>query len=195
MARRELSFGRVRYGNWVSTSTPPRMGALQFLPEPVQRSLAIVEINFDPRHDHPTPLRALFASLVAIVGSLVSDAILVAVGVTVFPSTRGFAHFQFSDYATLTVIGVGAACVAWPIVSRISSSPRWLFLRMAVVVTLVLWLPDVWILLHGEPAKAVAVLMTMHLAIAFITYNALVRLAPLRPLRGPIVGRSLPLNV
>jgi len=85
--------------------------------------------------------------------------------------------------------------VAWPIVSRISSSPRWLFLRMAVVVTLVLWLPDVWILLHGEPAKAVAVLMTMHLAIAFITYNALVRLAPLRPLRGPIVGRSLPLNV
>ena len=37
------------------------------------------------------------------------------------------------------------ACVAWPIVTRISSAPRWLFLRLAVLVTLVLFAPDVWI--------------------------------------------------
>jgi len=177
----------------VFPSTSLGAAAQSLLPEPVQRALAVVEINFDPRHDHPTLGRAVFASLVAIVGSLVADAILVAIGVTAFPSTNGFPHFRFSDYATLTVIGVGAACVAWPIVSRISSSPRWLFLRMAVVVTLVLWLPDVWILVHGEPAHAVAVLMTMHLAIAFVTYNTLVGLAPVRPALGPLVGRSLPL--
>jgi hypothetical protein len=49
---------------------------------------------------------------------------------------------------------------------------------MAVLVTVVLWLPDVYILVNGEPAKAVLVLMTMHLAIALVTYNALIHFAP-----------------
>ena len=48
----------------------------------------------------------------------------------------------------------------------------------AIAVTLVLWLPDLWILSKGQPAKAVAVLMAMHLAIAVVTYNSLVHLAP-----------------
>jgi hypothetical protein len=66
------------------------------------------------------------------------------------------------------------------VVTRISSQPRWLFLRLAVLVTLVLLAPDAWILLQGEPAKAVAVLVVMHLAIAVVTYNCLVRIAPVR---------------
>jgi uncharacterized protein with PQ loop repeat len=65
-------------------------------------------------------------------------------------------------------------------VTRISSAPRWIFLRMAILVTAVLWLPDVYILAKGQPAKAVAVLMVMHLAIALVTYNALLHLAPAR---------------
>ena len=48
------------------------------------------------------------------------------------------------------------------------------------LVTLVLWLPDVYILVNGQPAKAVGFLFAMHLAIALVTYNALVRLAPVR---------------
>jgi len=59
------------------------------------------------------------------------------------PLDQGFVHFQFSDYAKLTVVGVLIACAAWPIVARVSSAPRWLFLRLAVLVTLVLLLPDV----------------------------------------------------
>jgi hypothetical protein len=95
-----------------------------------------------------------------------------------FPTTRGYVHFDFSDYAKLTVIGVIIACLAWPIVTRITSAPRWLFSRMAVAVTLVLWLPDLMILAKGQPAQAVAVLMVMHVAIAVVTYQCLVRLAP-----------------
>jgi hypothetical protein len=68
--------------------------------------------------------------------------------------------------------------VAWPVITRISSAPRWIFFRLAILVTLVLWLPDVYILYLGQPADAVAVLIVMHLAIALITYNLLVRLAP-----------------
>ena len=122
---------------------------------------------------------AVVATVVSLVGSLAADAmLLVALGTRAFPSTKGYVHFQFSDYAKLTIIGVIIACVAWPIVTRISSQPRWLFFRMAIVVTLVLFVPDLWIFLHGSTAKAVSVLLLMHVAIALVTYNALVHLAP-----------------
>ncbi len=87
-------------------------------------------------------------------------------------------HFRFGDYAKLTIIGVIIACAAWPVVTRISSRPRRLFFWLAIAVTAALLLPDLWILLHGEPANAVLVLVAMHLAIAVVAYNALVRLAP-----------------
>ena len=123
----------------------------------------------------------LIASVAAIVGSLVADAILVVIGQAVAPSTKGYSHFQFPDYGKLTVIGVIIACIGWPVVTRVSSQPRWLFLRSAILVTLVLWLPDLYILHGGAPAKAVAVLIVMHLAIAAVTYNCLVRISPVRP--------------
>jgi Family of unknown function (DUF6069) len=138
----------------------------------------------------PAPGRLLVASVVSIVGSLLADAALVAIGTRVFPSTRGYGHFQFHDYAKLTVIGVVIACVAWPLVIRLSSAPRWLFFRLAILVTAVLLLPDLYILHQGQPARAVAVLMVMHLAIGLITYNALVRLAPARRRSDRVIRRQ-----
>jgi len=129
--------------------------------------------------------RILLATVAAVAGTLGADALLVVIGQAAFPGTRGYVHFQFPDYAKLTVIGVAIACAAWPVVTRISSDPRWLFFRMAILVTLVLWLPDVYILVRGQPADAVAVLFLMHLAIALVTYNLLVQLAPPRPARSP----------
>jgi hypothetical protein len=149
---------------------------------PLGRALGLFRVDFAPSHRQPSAIGWVVATATSIVGSLAADALLVVIGQAVFPSTKGYAHFQFSDYAKLTVIGVIIACVAWPVVTRISSSPRWLFLRMAIAVTLVLWLPDVYILVGGAPAKAVAVLFVMHLAIAVVTYNALVRIAATRPL-------------
>lgn len=146
----------------------------------IDRSLDLVKVDFAPRHRQPSTVRVVLATTVSLIGSLAVDAALVAIGEAVFPSTKGYAHFQFSDYSKLTIIGVIIACVAWPIVTRISSAPKWLFFRLAIVVTLVLLLPDLYILKQGQPAKAVAVLMCMHLAIALVTYNALVHLAPVR---------------
>jgi hypothetical protein len=123
----------------------------------------------------------VLAGLASIVGSLLADAILVVIGERVFPSTKGYGHFQFSNYGKLTVIGVIIATVAWPIVTRVTSKPRWLFFRLAIAVTLALWLPDLYILHQGQPGKAVGVLMLMHLAIALVTYNLLVHIAPVRP--------------
>jgi bacteriorhodopsin len=144
-----------------------------------QRVLDLVHLDFAPQHRQPSGGRLVLATLVSIVGSLLADALLVVIAQAVAPSTRGYVHFQFGDYAKLTIVGVIIACIAWPITTRISSQPRQLFFLMAIAVTLVLWLPDVYILVQGQSAVAVAVLFLMHLAIALVTYNALVRLSPI----------------
>ena len=146
----------------------------------LQKALNSVHLDFAPRHAQPSGVRVLLATLVSIIGSLLADALIVVIAQAVFPSTKGYVHFQFGDYSKLTVIGVIIACVAWPITTRITSEPRWMFFRMAIAVTLVLWLPDVYILANGQPARAVAFLFLMHLAIAVVTYLALTRLAPVR---------------
>jgi hypothetical protein len=151
-------------------------------PEPslMDRSLALARVDMAPTHRQPPLLAVVVATVASLVGSLAVDALLVLIGQAVFPSTKGYSHFQFADYSKLTIIGVIIACAAWPVVTRISSAPRWLFFRLAILVTIVLLAPDVWILLQGQPPKAVFVLMLMHLAIALVTYNCLVRLAPVR---------------
>jgi hypothetical protein len=146
----------------------------------LQKALDLVHLDFAPRHEHPSGGRVVLATVVSIVGSLLVDALIVVIFQAVFPSTKGYAHYQFDDYSKLTIVGVIIACIAWPITSRITSQPRWMFFRMAILVTLVLWLPDVYILVNGQPGKAVAGLFLMHLAIAVVTYNALVHLAPVR---------------
>lgn len=143
----------------------------------------LVHLDFAPRHQQPSSGRVVLATIVSIIGSLLADAVCVVIAQGLFPSTMGYTHFQFADYAKLTVIGVIIACVAWPVTTRITSQPRWMFFRMAAAVTLALWLPDVYILIKGQPANAVAALFVMHLAIALVTYNALVYLAPVRALR------------
>jgi uncharacterized protein DUF6069 len=147
----------------------------------LDRVLTWARIDLDPPHRQPTWWRVGLATVLALVGSLLADAALVAVGTHVFASTTGYSHFQFADYAKLTVVGVLIACAGWPIVTRVCAAPRRLFFWLAVVVTLVLFLPDVWIWWKGQPTDGVGVLMVMHVAIALITYNLLVHLAPVRP--------------
>ncbi len=142
------------------------------------RALGLVRVDFEPSDPQPSWGRVGAATVASVVCSLLADAIIVVIAEAVFPSTKGYPHFQFSDYAKLTIIGVLIGCAAWPVVTRVSSSARWLFFRAAILVTLVLWLPDLYILVKGQPAKAVFFLALMHLAIAVVTYNLLVRVAP-----------------
>lgn len=146
----------------------------------LRRAATVFRVDLSPSHRPPALSRVVVATVVAVAGSLIADWLLVRVGVALFPATRGYEHFQFGDYAKLTVIGVLIACIAWPITTRISTSPRWLFVRMAYAVTLALLLPDVWLLVKNQPGRAVGVLMAMHVAIAVVTYLALTRLAPER---------------
>ncbi len=151
------------------------------LPPSLERPLSLARVDFAPAHRQPPAIRVLAATIASVAGSLAADAILVVIGTAIFPATRNYVHFQFSDYAKLTIIGVLIACAAWPVVTRISPSPRWLFLRLAILVTLFLWLPDIYILYAGQPASAVTVLMVMHVVIALVTYNCLVHIARIMP--------------
>ncbi len=144
------------------------------------RATARLHVDWSRRHPLPAPAAMTTAALVAVTGALAADWLLVTLWTRVEPAARGYEHFRRSDYATLTVIGVLAACAAWPVVCRISPTPRWLFLRLAVVVTVVSWLPDVYLLVHGQPPRDVGVLMVLHLAAAVVTYQVVVRLAPPR---------------
>jgi hypothetical protein len=149
-------------------------------PDVIARVLTWARVDFSPKHRQPSWGRVALATVLAVALSLAADAALVAIGEHLWPATKGYSHFQFADYSKLTIIGVLIAGAAWPIVTRISSAPRWLFFRLAILVTLVLWLPDLWILRQGQSTQGVAVLMAMHVAIALVTYNLLVHVAPVR---------------
>lgn len=146
----------------------------------IEEVAARFKVDFGPRHRQPLSGRVVLAALLAIVASLCADALCVAIGVALFPGIKGYTHFRFSDYAKLTVIGVIIASAAWPVVTRISSAPRWLFFRLAIAVTLVLFLPDLYILRGSGSLREVGVLMAMHVPIAVVTYNLLVHVAPVR---------------
>jgi hypothetical protein len=139
-------------------------------------------IDFHPRHNQPLAFVVVVATVVALAGSLLCDVAVVALATHVYASTRGYVHFRFEDYAKLTTIGVVIACAAWPLVTRISSTPRRPFFVAAIAVTGMLLLPDLYLLAKGQPPRAVFFLMLMHVAIGLVTYNALVRIARADPL-------------
>jgi hypothetical protein len=152
-------------------------------PAVLDRAMALARVDVTPQHRTPHPAAVAAGTVLSAGLCLLADALLARAGTALFPSTRGYVHFQFADYAKLTVIGVVIACLAWPAVVRLSSDPRWVYARLAVLVTVVLLLPDLYIWLMGQPGRAVLVLATMHLAIALITYNVLVRVARPRSVR------------
>jgi hypothetical protein len=81
-----------------------------------------VRVDFAPAHREPSAVRFIAATVVSLAGSLAADAVLVVIGTAVFPTTRHYVHFRFSDYAALTIIGVLIA--SWPGASSPASAHR-----------------------------------------------------------------------
>lgn len=126
----------------------------------------------------PSGTRVALVTVFAASASVAVNYALVHLATAFDPTLQHYPHFRFSDYGTLTIVGVLCAGVAWFFATRFLASPRQSFFRVAVVSMVVLWLPDVWLFLKHEPSRAVTYLIVMHLAIALITYNSLVFAAP-----------------
>ena len=144
------------------------------------RTLTRLRIDSSPSGSLPSVGRVVAVSVLSALVSLAGDVALVTWSTRAFPADKNYSHFHFVDYGTLTIVGVAAACAAWFVITRVTSSARWFFFRLTVTVMLALWIPDLYLFARSEPTSAVAVLMLMHLVIALVTYNALVRLAPVR---------------
>jgi hypothetical protein len=149
----------------------------------VRRPAAVVRADLPGLRAAPNLGRFLAATVVAVLVSLLACAVVAAATRALVPSVSGYEHLQVPDWAKLTVIGVVVACLGWPIAAVIWSRARRPFLVLTVLVTVVSFVPDLWILRQGQPASGVLALMVMHVAVALATYPALVLIAP-QPRRG-----------
>ena len=141
----------------------------------------------------PAHRRVMTAGLAAAALSLAADVVLVAIGRTAFTVPASFDKFAFGNCALLTGLGVAGATLAWDAVTRLSSRPTWLLTRLAALVTALCLIPDFLLLgTPGNPAGPVAILMLMHLAIAVVTYPALIKIAPVRRVFRPEHRRLTP---
>lgn len=129
----------------------------------------------------PAHRRLAAAGLAAAAVSLSADAALVTIGRAAFTVPASFGKFSFGGYALLTMLGVAGATVVWRAVTRLSSRPKWLLTRLAALATALLLIPDFLLFgTPGNPVGPVVILMLMHLAVAIITYTALIKVAPVR---------------
>ena len=150
---------------------------------PFLRGPALLHLDFPWGVAQPKPWRWIVATAVAIGVSIAACAGLAALGIALVPATAGYEHYQFGDYAKLTIIGVIGASIGWPLTTLVTTRARRLYLWLAIIVTIVSFAPDAWILRGGQPAPAVADLAVMHVAVAVVTYLSMVVIAPQRARR------------
>src|SRR5271169_2845899 len=86
----------------------------------------------------PSGRRVTLVTALSAIASVVVNAALVWLATAFDPAIQHFSHFRFSDYGTLTVIGVAGAGVAWYLSAHNLATPRRTFFRIAVVAMLVL---------------------------------------------------------
>lgn len=145
---------------------------------PARLAVRVTRLDLRPASPLPTLLRTGVGIVVGVLLSLGVNWLIVRVATTLAPSLASFPHFQLHDYGRLTVIGSLIACAGWPILTRLSSSPGWIYGWVALLGTLVLWLPDlyIWAVLH-EPAPEVLVLAAMHVAVVLVSCASMVLIA------------------
>lgn len=141
-------------------------------------AMRVSRLDFRPSARQPSiPVTAL-AIAVGVLFSVAVNFLIVHVAIGLFPTLADYEHFRFTDYARLTVVGALIACVGWPILTRVSSAPVRVYVTLAVLGTLVLWLPDLYILfVLREPAHAVATLMVMHVAVPLVSCASMIAIA------------------
>lgn len=141
-------------------------------------AVRLTRLDLRPSAVQPSLLRTAAGVAAGVVLSLGLNWLLVRFAITRFPDLAGFPHFQLLDFGRLTVIGALIACVGWPILTRLSSSPGWIYAWCAVLGTLVLWLPDLYIWAHlHEPGRAVMILGTMHVTVVVVSCLSMITIA------------------
>lgn len=141
-------------------------------------AMRITRLGARPETRRPSLPFSALGTAVGVLLSVAANVLIVHLAVGLFPALAGYEHFRFSDYARFTVLGSLIACAGWPVLCLVSSAPVRVYTAIAVLGTVVLWLPDVYILLVlHEPARAVATLMVMHVAVPLVSCLSMVAIA------------------
>jgi len=143
----------------------------------------------------PSGLRVVIVTSLATIASVLANAALAWLATSFDPALQHYSYFRLLDYGALTVVGVICAGVAWYFATRNLAAPRHTLFQVAVAATIVLWVPDVWLLIKHEPTRAVIFLIVMHLAVALITYNLLVFAAPMGVRDATTVAAPMPRSI
>ena len=141
---------------------------------------SVLRLDLPRGSAQPAAWRWVLATIAAVAASLLACFGLAHSAILLFPPLASYEHFQFTDYSKLTIAGVVAACVGWPLIAWFSSYGRRLYLWLGVLATVVSLAPDAWILHLGQPPAGVITLGIMHVALGVITVAAMVLLAPQR---------------
>jgi hypothetical protein len=128
----------------------------------------------------PSWWRWILGTATAVIASLLVCLLLAKLASAADPGIAGYQHFAFSDYSKLTIFGVLAACLGWPVVTLLTTSARRIYLWAAIIVVIVSLAPDAWILHLGQPTAGVVTLVAMHIGLGLVTYPAMVFIAPQR---------------
>ncbi|MFW8745312.1 DUF6069 family protein [Mesorhizobium japonicum] len=149
--------------------------------EPVRAG--VLHLDLPLGRAQPRWWRWLIAAVVAGAASVGASAVLAVAGIAWIPGSASYEHFQPGDYVKLTLAGVAAGVVVWPLVTLLSTRAAGLYIALAVVATIVSFAPDLWILHLGQLPAEVLVLAIMHVAVAVVTVAALLLIAPQRRAR------------
>jgi hypothetical protein len=150
------------------------------IPARTRRLAALIRADLPGRRGTPHASRFVIAAVAAVLLSLLACAAVAAVTIALVPSVGGYEHLRFHDWAKLTVVGIVLASLGWPLAGALWSRARVPFLILTALVTVVSFAPDLWIWRQGQPTAGVLALLVMHVAVAVVTYPALVLIAPRR---------------
>jgi hypothetical protein len=125
--------------------------------------------------------RLWLAGLVAVVLAVVGNVIVGTLAQALFEIPPQFAPFELPRYVLFTVIGVIGATVVFAVLARMSQRPIPIFQRVAVVVLLLSFIPDLAMLftdaVPGATVPGVVTLMVMHVVAAVVAIIVLPRMA------------------
>jgi hypothetical protein len=128
-------------------------------------------------------VRIVLATAIALIVAIPLNLAIEAFARQAFAVSPDFPPFQGS-VAPYTAGGVILAGAAFAVLQRFVRDAARLYVRIAIVVLVLSWIPDVALLLINEPGAtvpAVASLMVIHSVAAAIVVMSLVRIASRAP--------------
>ena len=124
------------------------------------------------------PLRLLAALTLSLAVIVASNAVLSAIGTTVFSAPDDFCAFLPQNSVPMTLEWVALATIAWGLLSHYSERAQWWFYQGTRVFVLVSWLASLLALATWRSVLGVVTLDLMVVVGATVTYLALTRIAP-----------------